>query len=48
MKKSNIETLKTWIGTQPRIKKNPADPTDTAPFINSKQRNYLKWKSKGL
>ena len=48
MKKSNIETLKTWIGTQPRIKKNPIEATDTVHFINSKTRNYLKWKAKGL
>lgn len=48
MKKRNIQALTEWIGTQPTLKKDPATPTDTAPFMNSKTRNYLKWKAKGL
>jgi len=52
MKKSNINILKDWINTQPRIKTAAPEPTTqrteatTPDGLNSKQRQYIKWKSK--
>jgi hypothetical protein len=51
MRKSNIETLKAWINSQPGIKREAAaEPTKTtvfSPGLNSRQRNAIKWKLKG-
>ena len=49
MRQSNIDTLKAWINSQSGIKTvAPAEPTPQTPVLNSKQRNYLKWKSKNI
>lgn len=48
MKKSHVETIKAWINAQPGIKRPSVEPTPGTPFLNSKQRNYLKWRAKGL
>ena len=45
MRKSDVETLKSWINTHEGTKAAAAaEPQATT--LNSKQRNYLKWKQK--
>ena len=48
MRRSNIETLKSWIntheGTTAAAAAAAAEPQATT--LNSKQRNYLKWQSR--
>lgn len=46
MKKSNVETLKSWINSRSGIKTADAEPTSQTPVLSSKQRNTIKWKSK--